>query len=198
MAGDGELARPVVRAADYRLLMSAFPTGVAVVTTLDVDRTPRGLTCTSLASVTLAPPTLLVCLHSASGTLAALRRRGGFAVNLLSAHGRHVAEVFATADTDRFAQVVWQPFGCAGLPWLVNDAFAMAECRVAGTLAVGDHTIVLGEVAAVTQTSGVPLLYGMRRFRAWQSWFEALPPLAGARPAGQPTGSGPGTQPRRR
>jgi flavin reductase (NADH) len=152
----------------YRGLMGAFPTGVSIVTTVDEAGRPRGLTCSSLASVTLTPPTLLVCLNSRSGTLTALRARGCFALNLLHSRGRVAAEVFSQPSTvDRFARVDWRPAGPDRLPWLAEDAFAMADCAVVRTCEVGDHTVVFGEVRSVLQTADTPLLYGLRTFSAW-------------------------------
>lgn len=156
-----------VEVDDYRLLMSSFPTGVAIVTSIGWDMLPRGATCSSLSSVTLAPPTLLVCLKTGSSTLDAIRTRNCFAVNLLHARARRTAEIFSYPVDDRFAHVRWRPTGTEGLPWLVTDALAVAECSVAGLFVVGDHTVVLGEVTGVEILSGVPLLYGMRQFSAW-------------------------------
>jgi len=76
---------------DYRDLMCSFPTGVSVVTAADEDGRPWGLTCSSLSSVTLAPPTLLVCLASRSPVLAVARASGRFAVNLLHARAHATA-----------------------------------------------------------------------------------------------------------
>jgi flavin reductase (DIM6/NTAB) family NADH-FMN oxidoreductase RutF len=152
---------------DYRALMSAFPTGVAVVTGVDRLGRPRGATCSSLCSVTLDPPTLLVCLTTGSSTLAAIRTGGRFAVNLLHCRARHTAEIFSTPVDDRFAQVRWEPLGPAGLPWLVRDAFAVAECRVDSLSAFGSHTIVLGKVTGADHRADVPLLYGLRQFSSW-------------------------------
>lgn len=169
------MSAPVAAAADgaaavaYRDLMSAFPTGVAVVTAIDGAGQPHGLTCTSLTSVAVHPPTLLVSLDLRCGTLWALRERGAFAVNLLPARARATAELFAAAVPDRFGRVCWRPSGTVGAPWLVEDAFAMAECRVAGVLPAGDHLVVLGEVVSAQRDEEVPLLYGLRRFAAWPS-----------------------------
>jgi flavin reductase (DIM6/NTAB) family NADH-FMN oxidoreductase RutF len=152
---------------EYRTLMSAFPTGVAVVTSLDEDAQPRGATCSSLCSVTLTPPTLLVCLTTSSSTLSAIRNCGGFAVNLLHSRARNTAETFSTPVADRFATVPWKQFGLSGLPWLIRDAFAVAECRTAEMTAVGSHTVVLGRVVSSKSTPEVPLLYGLRQFSRW-------------------------------
>lgn len=154
------------RIQHYLDLMSAFPTGVAVVTSLDAEGEPRGMTCSSITSATLLPPTLLVCLRIGSATLEAIASNGGFAVNLLHAGGQRAAEVFARPGPNRFAQVSWRP-SRSGFPWLVDDAFAMAECQVSDVVTVGDHAIVLGEVREITQTAGTPLLYGLRRFASW-------------------------------
>lgn len=164
----GDIAGPV-RREDYRGLMSAFPTGVAVITAVDRNGRPHGLTCTSLTSVTLDPPTLLVCLDVRSGTLAAARYRGCFAVNLLHAGGQRAAEVFSSPIPDRFSQVVWRPSARMRQPWLRGDAFALAECVVVEDSTVGDHAVLFGEVMNVEQRKDVPLLYGLRTFAGWRA-----------------------------
>ncbi|MGX7826232.1 flavin reductase family protein [Actinokineospora sp. 24-640] len=151
----------------FRSLMSLFPSGVAVVTAREAGGTPRGVTCTSLASVSLDPPLLLVCLHALSGTLAALRRTGAFAVNLLHHRGRGAAEIFASPVTDRFARVEWAPGPDGGLPWLPQHAHAVAECEVWDSRAAGDHVVVFGSVRRVHTEPATPLLYGRRQYRSW-------------------------------
>jgi flavin reductase (NADH) len=154
-------------AADFRGFMSTFCTGVAIVTSFDTAGRAHGLTCTSLASVTLDPPTLLVCLNVSSGTLAALLQGGGFLVNLLHERGRAAAERFASGAADRFERVTWRPSPWDGQPWLYEDSFAAAGCEVAEVTAVGDHMAVFGRVTHVTGEPGIPLLYGMREFSGW-------------------------------
>lgn len=151
-----------------REFMSGFPTGVAIVSSVDPSGRPCGLTCSSLVSVTLSPPTLLVSVHLRSGTLAAIRRCGGFGVNLLPARAREVAELFASGRPDRFRTVSWRPRGRLGLPWLHDDCCGWAECLVRNVFLVGDHALVVGEVVDVQSTPEVPLLYGFREFSAWR------------------------------
>jgi flavin reductase (DIM6/NTAB) family NADH-FMN oxidoreductase RutF len=146
--------------------MSTFCTGVTVITAAGRDGRPHGLTCTSLASVTVDPPTLMVCLDVRSGTLAAVRDSGRFAVNLLHEGGRRAAEVFSSAVPDRFDRIPWQRGRSGGL-WLMEDAFAVADCRVSEAVAIGDHVALFGEVVDVEQRDDTPLLYGMRRFASW-------------------------------
>jgi flavin reductase (DIM6/NTAB) family NADH-FMN oxidoreductase RutF len=148
----------------FRLFMSSWFTGVAIVTSADADDRPHGLTCTSLSGVALDPPTLLVCLQVGSGTLAAIQERRAFVVNLLLNSGQAAAERFASPEPDRFSHVRWRPAPLTGLPWLADDAFAMAECRVADSAIVGDHVTICGTVENVVADGGRPLLYGARAF----------------------------------
>lgn len=151
----------------YRAMMCRFPTGVAVVTTLDDDGTPRGMTCSSVCSVTLEPPTLLVCLRNGSPTLDAILRSGTFAVNLLHDRAQAVAQLFASGNPDRFELVDWHDDPTTAGPHLVADAHTIADCRVARTEQVGDHVVVFGQTHTVTERHGAPLLYGLRAYHAW-------------------------------
>lgn len=144
--------------------MSRHLTGVAVVTSADAAGTPFGMTCNSLTSVTLSPPTLLICVDLRSRTLAALRDRRAFAVNLLRDGSRSTAELFASSGMDRFDQVRWRGSPVTGLPWLVDDTHAMAECRISDLITVGDHAVVFGTVVNVEGGEGGPLLYGRRAY----------------------------------
>jgi flavin reductase (DIM6/NTAB) family NADH-FMN oxidoreductase RutF len=127
------------------------------------------MTCSSICSVTLEPPTLLMCARSTSPTLAAMRRGGRFAVNLLHEAARNTAELFASGDPDRFDRVVWDlDLDCAGAH-LRYDSHAVADCRIdRPTVTAGDHVVVFGRVVRVTRCAGEwPLLYGHRRYRGW-------------------------------
>lgn len=173
---------PPADAESFKELMCAFPSGVSVVTTRDRDERPRGLTCSALCSVSVAPPTLLVCIANHSGTLAAMLDRGVFAINFLHGSGRGAARLFSTAGPERFDQIAWRPSRSWGLPHLHEDAHAMAECRVGRTFVTGDHTVVLGHVTTIDRRPGPPLLYGLRRYARW--------PLGDARRAGRDDAAG--------
>ncbi|MFJ6656352.1 flavin reductase family protein [Streptomyces sp. NPDC091377] len=158
---------PTTTATAFRTMMSRFPSGVSVVTALLPDGTPRGMTCSSLCSVSLEPPVLLVCLRHGSPTLDAVTGSGRLAVNLLHDRARPVAELFASGDPHRFERVPWATEGVAG-PHLTRDAHTVADCEVALSQRVGDHTAVYGRISRITrQTDHVPLLYGLRRFHRW-------------------------------
>jgi flavin reductase (NADH) len=161
---------------DIRPLMACFPTGVAVITAFDEDGGPRGMTCSSLCSVTLDPPTVLVCLRRGSATLGAVHFQRRFSVNLLAEQAQPAAELFSSAVDRRFERVRWRPAASGGGPHLVDDAHLVADCQVVGDRPVGTHDVVFGRVIRITRLQASrPLLYGMRRYASWAPADNDLP-----------------------
>ncbi|MFC8720829.1 flavin reductase family protein [Kitasatospora sp. NPDC057198] len=163
-------ALPTATPDEFRAMMSGFPTGVCVVTGVDAMGAPRGMTVSSLCSVALDPPTLLVCLRAGSQTLGAALDRGGFTVNLLHEGARPTAELFGSGDPRRFALVRWEQDPEAQGPHLVRDAHTVVDCTVVLTQQIGDHVTVFGRARRIVRhRAPAPLLYGLRRFRGWSA-----------------------------
>lgn len=150
---------------DFRDFMSAFYTGVSVITSLDSHGAARGMTCTSLTSVTLSPPTLLACLNTKSGTLQAILASEKFAVNILHRHAAETAALFGSPHRERTTISTAQRSPKLAQPWLKDECAAMAECRLSATQVVGTHTVVFGEVSTVDLNDDAsPLVFGQRRY----------------------------------
>ncbi|MFI9841235.1 flavin reductase family protein [Nonomuraea sp. NPDC051941] len=86
----------------------------ALVASVDGEGRPHGLTCDSLTSITLSPPTLLVSVGGGSGTLEAVLSRRAFAVNLLHDGGPRAAELFSSATPGPFTRVAAHRAAAAG------------------------------------------------------------------------------------
>jgi flavin reductase (DIM6/NTAB) family NADH-FMN oxidoreductase RutF len=177
MRGSASRPSPIGQAASPRLFMGGFPSGISVVTALDPGAGPHGMTCSSLARVTLTPPTIVVSMRSMSPTLAAALAHGQFAVNLLHEGARAVADLFASGAPDRFEHVKWRlPIGAAG-PHLIADAHAIADCVIVQAVEVGDHSAVFAEVIRVAvEDTAEPLLYGRHRYARWSDAASVPPP----------------------
>ncbi|MFI2437050.1 flavin reductase family protein [Streptomyces sp. NPDC018693] len=119
-------------------------TGVVVITFQGADREPAGLTVNSFTSVSLRPALVLFCVHHNSRALTAVRKAGGFAVNILAADQKELCRAFAARETARFAGPAHRG-GATGSP-LIADSLAYLDCRVHDIVPGGDHAIVLGEV----------------------------------------------------
>src|ERR1700689_495791 len=78
----------------FRDLIGRFATGVTIVTTFH-DDTRYGTTASALTSVSLAPPTLLVCINRDSLTGQAIAQSRHFAVNVLAEDQDGLADHFA-------------------------------------------------------------------------------------------------------
>jgi flavin reductase (DIM6/NTAB) family NADH-FMN oxidoreductase RutF len=154
----------------FREIMARFPTGVAVVTALAGDE-PRGLTVSSLCSVSLTPPLVIICVDKTSNTLPALRGAGAFTINFL-AHGRgEVARRFASKSETKFEGLAWTPPAIPeGGPVLVEDSAAFAVCVTRQAFEAGDHWVFLGEVLEGGAIEGRdPLVYHRRAYVALRS-----------------------------
>ena len=150
-------------------IMASYPAGVAVVTTLEADGTPRGLTTTAVSSVSAEPPLLLVCVDLTSRTLPALRAGGRFVVNFLREGRSELARLFASKADDKFDQVRWEATA-SGMPVLADDALAWAECVTVQELEPGDHVVLLGQVeeGAGAADEDAPLMYYRRSWGVWE------------------------------
>jgi flavin reductase (DIM6/NTAB) family NADH-FMN oxidoreductase RutF len=154
---------PAARVAGFRDLMAAWPTGIAIVTGADEDR-PVGCTVTALASISVAPPLLLVSLAQRSRTLAAIEWDGRFGVSVLPSTERNLARSFATGDpSGRFARVGYE--WVLGTPVLC-DAVAAAVCAVSDHRVVADHMLLIGEpMWQHTNAGRAPAIWYQRDFR---------------------------------
>ena len=84
--------------------LGCFATGVTVVTCLDADGEPAGLTVNSFTSVSLDPPLLLVCLYKLAASAAALAEAAHFAINVLQTGQQPASITFSTRVEDRFGR----------------------------------------------------------------------------------------------
>lgn len=158
----------------FRALMSSFPTGVVVVTTLDADGSPKGLTTQSFISVSSEPRLVLVSVDRTSRTLPALRASAAFVVNFLAAGRVELSNLFASKSDDKFARVAWEPSALAkGSPILREDSIAYAECVVVREIEAGDHSLLLASVEGGALIGGTPLMYYRRTYASWSEGDKA-------------------------
>lgn len=141
----------------FRRVLSNFAAGVTVVTTLDRERRPHGLTATAFTSVSLEPPLVLVCIDKKAETYPHFAPAGVFAVNFLGADQRDVSQHFAKHGGDKFSSLAWRR-GVLGTP-ILDGSVGHVECRITQGYDGGDHTIYVGEIEAADANDGAPLLY---------------------------------------
>ena len=147
----------------FRQTMSRYASGVTVVTALDAQGAPWGLTASAISSVSLHPPLVLLCIDKKANTYDVVTSASYFAINVLNRRQDELALLFATRGADKFAGVAYQQ-GVTGAPLLPDVSIAVIECRMYAQYDGGDHTIVMGEVVAASVCDGQPLLFYDRKF----------------------------------
>ena len=148
---------------EFRASLAMFATGVTIVTARTPSGELVGLTANSFNSVSLNPPLVLWSLSQAASSLAMLSKGSHYAINVLAADQKALAERFAGKRDDRWQGVAFTD-GVAGAP-LLEGAAASFECFNRSRYPEGDHVIFVGEVERCSHREGaVPLLYHGGKF----------------------------------
>jgi flavin reductase (DIM6/NTAB) family NADH-FMN oxidoreductase RutF len=144
--------------------MAHLPGGVVVVSARAGDEY-RGLTASSLVSLSLEPPLVAVALEHLSVTRAAVIETRRFNVSVLTRAQEFIADRFAGRAP--VFDVQWRTLphrlGRNGIPLLEGSA-AWLECRLVEAHTAGDHDLCVGEVEEASVGSGDPLILWDRTF----------------------------------
>ena len=152
----------------FRDALGAFATGVTVVTTVGEGGRPLGITISALASVSLDPPLILICLGRATACLESYVDGRHFAVNILAEGQRHLSEQFASRSADKFTSISYTTWD-SGCP-ILDGCLASLECQRETVHDGGDHVILLGRVTRLQCMGGKPLVH-------FKGGYAALTPL---------------------
>ncbi|MBI77538.1 MAG: flavin reductase [Rhodospirillaceae bacterium] len=144
---------------EFRNTVGCFATGITVITTVDVDGLPIGLTANSFTSVSLDPPMVLFCLDRKVASFDSFTIGKGFAVNILSSNQVDVSNRFAQSGPDKWEGFHYETWD-SGVP-ILPGCLANIECCGHSILDAGDHVIVIGEVKNLASAGGdvKPILY---------------------------------------
>ncbi|MDH2404660.1 flavin reductase family protein [Bradyrhizobium sp. SSUT18] len=154
-----------VEAAEFRLAMRNLACGVAIVAT-GRETARRGLTVSSVTSLCMEPPCLLVGVNASSETYAAILANDRFGVSLLGRGQEDLALRFAggAKGAERFATAPWQQ-GVLDVP-LLEPAIGILECVLHHHHLVGTHGLFIGRIVATRGGNGDPLLNYQGTLRA--------------------------------
>ena len=142
--------------------MASLASGVAVVTGVDPESQPCGLTVTSIASYSADPPSVIICIDKSTNSYLGLTQGKYFAVNLLTQDQTEIATLFASSVKNKFDRC---PFvvGPRQLH-LISNTMAYLICQRSFTTNFGDHAIVIGTVVDGSVENRMPLVYWQRAF----------------------------------
>jgi flavin reductase (DIM6/NTAB) family NADH-FMN oxidoreductase RutF len=140
-----------------REALSAYATGVAVVTARAANGDPVAMTINSFTAVSLQPPLVLWCVQRGVGPCAAFEAAEHYAVHVLHGGQEALANHFAQDIAEKFTGLSYDS-GIGRLP-LLDDFTARFQCRVERRVDGGDHVILLGRVLALDHRPAAPLIF---------------------------------------
>ena len=150
----------------YRLAVGRLATGVTIVSSrlAGID---HAMTANAVASVSLEPLLVLVCVEREARFHDAIVESGLWGVSILRSKARATAVWLATRGRPLHGQLDRVPLhrGVTGVA-LLDESLATLECESTDTYAGGDHTIVVGRVLSVeiSDRPGDALLYYRGRY----------------------------------
>ena len=156
---------PGVDPAQFRQLMGHFATGVTIITAVDPSGEPAGMTANSLASASLQPPLVSVCVDRSADMHRALELADRFAFNILRADQEALSRRFAAPEQSRFDGIGYRRTEAGFI--LLDGVMAYLECERYAAYPAGDHSIYVGRViGGSTERRGAAALLPRRLRRA--------------------------------
>jgi len=165
----------MIDSRQFRDALGHFATGVTVVTTVDAQWQPVGVTVNSFSSLSLDPPLILWSLAKKSYSLAAFETHPAFAVHVLASDQQDLSNRFARAGTEKFADLAVDK-GFGGVP-LLDGCAAVFQCSTEFRYDGGDHVILVGRVQRIGTRERPPLLFYRGQYATPET--EAAQPFAG-------------------
>jgi flavin reductase (DIM6/NTAB) family NADH-FMN oxidoreductase RutF len=145
----------------FRRVMSAFATGVTVVSAQGDGGRMAGITVNSLTSVSLEPRLLLWCLGDQSARYDFFAAADVWGVTVLGDADEGLAHRFARVETEALEASEADMF--AGAPVLRSGVGHIA-CRTHDRRRAGDHLIIIGEVLDLRVKPGAALTFFRGRY----------------------------------
>ena len=128
------------------------------------DGERHAMTATSVTSLSLDPPAMLVCVNKDASIHNIINFGSSFCINILSSRQMELAEVCSKSEE---GEARFQ-----GKPWIEDDNFIYAKqslsnifCECSDLVEHSSHTIFIGNVTSVLSSDeDSPLIYGSGKY----------------------------------
>jgi flavin reductase (DIM6/NTAB) family NADH-FMN oxidoreductase RutF len=140
--------------ASFRQATAQFAGGIVVVTT----GAGHAMTVSAFTSVSLEPPLVLFCAERIARFHDAVVAAGSWAISILAEDAEDTASWLAVRGRPLPGQldgVAHHPGPATGAP-VLDGALATLECRTTAVHGGGDHSIIVGQVIALSRPAGPP------------------------------------------
>ena len=142
---------------NLRNVLSKFATGVTVVSTIDCDGNPIGMTANSFTSVSLDPPLVLWSIGINQPSYDAFLKAKGYSVSILSKDQKDICDLFSSPIEDKFRDIDYT-LTDNGFP-IIQKSLAWFDCLKWNNYPGGDHQILVGEIKNFYADENDPLIF---------------------------------------
>jgi len=140
-----------------RNVLSKFATGVTVVSTIDCDGKPIGMTANSFTSVSLDPPLVLWSIGINQPSYDAFLKAKGYSVSILSKDQKDICDLFSSPIENKFSDIDYT-LTDNGFP-IIQKSLAWFDCLKWNNYPGGDHQILVGEIKNFYADENDPLIF---------------------------------------
>lgn len=142
--------------AEFRTALGNFVTGVVVGITKDSEgERPVGMTATALVSLSLDPPLIGLSVATKASSHEAFVKSSEFSISMLHAGQSALALQLARSGPEKFAGVELVETANG---WRLAEGRSFLACKTRAAIALGDHTLLVGEVYAAEVLADEPAL----------------------------------------
>jgi flavin reductase len=129
---------------NFRTAMRNYIYSVSVMSMMDTDGTPYAITVSSVTSISMEPPSLLVCINKSARVHDSIKEGSDLCINLLTKDQEEISNICSSESQfdKRFDDKNWDK---QGIPYLAN-AQANIFCKVDKLISYHTHSIVIAHV----------------------------------------------------
>ena len=129
---------------NFRLAMRRYIYSVSIMSNKDNADIPNAITVSSVTSISMDPPSLLICINKSSRIHDTIELGSKFCINLLNSNQQNLSNICSDEEMydQRFKDKNWN---LDDIPFLQN-AQANIFCKVDKLTSYHTHTIVVGLV----------------------------------------------------
>ena len=141
---------------DFRLAMRKYVYSVSIFSNLDSNSNPNAITVSSVTSISMDPPSILVCINKNSKIHESVSVGSKFCINLLKKNHKDLSNICSQKGSNelRFINENWN---LDSLPFIKN-AQANIFCHVDKIYPYHTHSIVIGIVDDANYLNGISTL----------------------------------------
>ena len=129
---------------NFKKAMRSYVYSVSIMSNIDDNKNLNAITVSSVTSVSIDPPSLLVCINKTAGIHDSIIKDSKFCINLLKKSQQDISNLCSTfqEEENRFKNDQWDT---TGIPFLKN-AQANIFCKVDEIISYHTHSIVVAKV----------------------------------------------------